>query len=124
MERNTKQRAAIQKAFEDTSRPLGPQEVLDAARTHAPGIGIATVYRAIKGMVDEGALVRVELPGEPTRYEIAGRGHHHHFRCNTCDRVFEVEGCPSDLSRLVPRGFEIQGHDVLLYGRCESCVRG
>jgi Fur family transcriptional regulator, ferric uptake regulator len=122
MERKTRQRAAIRMAFDETTRPLGPQEVLDAARPHVPGLGIATVYRALKGMVEEGVLVRVELPGETPRYEPAGRAHHHHFRCNSCDRVFEVEGCPKDLAKLVPKGFEVEGHDVLLYGRCVSCL--
>lgn len=124
MERNTRQRAAIRRAFDDARRPLGPQEVLDLAQPYAPGLGIATVYRALKSMVEEGQLAPVELPGEPARYESAGRGHHHHFRCNSCDRVYEVEGCPGDLSPLAPPGFQLQGHDVLLYGRCAYCAAG
>ena len=43
MDRNTRQRQAIRQVFEDADRPLGPQEVLRASQTYAPGIGIATV---------------------------------------------------------------------------------
>ena len=82
MERNTVQRRAIHKVLEQTGRPMGPPEIYEAAREHAPGLGIATVYRTIKRLLDDGFLSQVELPGEAPRYEMAGKGHHHHFRCS------------------------------------------
>lgn len=122
MERNTKQRDAIREVFERTARPLGPTEVLEAGRSQVAGLGIATVYRTINSLVESGWLVPVELPGEPPRYERAGGAHHHHFRCRLCDRVFEIEGCPGDLSDLTPRGFVLEAHEVVLYGQCASCA--
>jgi Fur family ferric uptake transcriptional regulator len=123
MERNTRQRDAIRQVFEENDRPLGPQEVLDAAQEYRPGLGIATVYRTPKALTEEGWLTPVELPGEPQRYEIAGKGHHHHFRCRGCDRVFEIDGCLTNLKQLVPRGFRIDRHEVVLYGTCRTCVK-
>jgi Fur family ferric uptake transcriptional regulator len=123
MERNTRQRNAIRQVFAENDRPLGPQEVLDAAQVHLPGLGIATVYRTLKAMTEEGWLAPVELPGEPQRYEVAGKGHHHHFRCRDCDRVFEIDGCLTNLKKLVPRGFRIDRHEVVLYGTCKTCVK-
>ena len=121
MDRKTRQRQVIRQVFEETDRPLGPQEILTAAHAYAPGIGIATVYRTLKGLVAEGWLVLVELPGEPPRYEIAGKKHHHHFRCRSCDRVYEIGGCSTNLKRLTPRGFRLEGHEIILYGRCNAC---
>jgi Fur family ferric uptake transcriptional regulator len=86
-------------------------------------MGIATVYRTLKALVGNGELVPVGLPGEPPRYELVGKAHHHHFRCGACDRVFELTGCVTDLRRLAPRGFRVEGHEVLLYGLCGTCVR-
>lgn len=122
MDRNTRQRQAIRQVFEETDRPLGPQEVLQAAQAHTPGLGIATVYRTLKALLAESWLVSVELPGEPQRYEIAGKGHHHHFRCHACDRVYEIEGCLTNLRGLAPRGFQLERHEVVLYGRCNTCA--
>lgn len=121
-QRRTQQRDAIRKAFEDASRPLGPREVLDIAQESVPGLGVATVYRTLKKLVEEGILRPVELPGAPNRYELAGLDHHHHFCCRACDRVFDVEGCPDRVSELVPSGFELEEHEVVLYGVCSSCV--
>jgi Fur family transcriptional regulator, ferric uptake regulator len=122
MDRNTRQRQAIRQIFEETDRPLGPQEVLQAAQAYIPGLGIATVYRTLKALLTEGWLVAVELPGEAQRYEIAGKDHHHHFRCRACDRVFEIEGCFTNLQRLAPRGFQLEKHEVVLYGMCDACA--
>lgn len=123
MERATRQRAAIAEALRRASRPVSPRELLDEARTEVPTLGPATVYRTLRAMVDDGAAVAVELPGEPPRYELAHLGHHHHFRCRACDRVFEVEGCPGDLATLAPAGFRVEAHEVVLFGRCAACAR-
>ncbi len=122
MDRNTRQRQAIRRIFEEADRPLSPQEVLPAAQSYVPGLGIATVYRNLKVLVADGWLESVALPGESPRYEVAGKRHHHHFRCRTCDRVFEIDGCSTNLVvQLTPRGFRLEGHDVVLYGLCMAC---
>jgi Fur family transcriptional regulator, ferric uptake regulator len=122
MERDTQQRRAIRAAFRTAGRPLSPQEVLEAAQTDVPRLGIATVYRNVKALVDEGWLAPVELPGEPPRYEIAGKEHHHHFMCRHCDRVYELDGCSGNLRAGVPRGFRVEGHEVVVYGLCRACA--
>jgi Fur family transcriptional regulator, ferric uptake regulator len=121
MERNTRQRTAIREAIAQAGRPLLPQEVLEAAQEGAPSLSIATVYRNLRTLVDEGELRLVVLPGENARYEPAGGGHHHHFQCLQCQRVFEVEACPGNLASLAPPGFTVEDHDLTLYGRCREC---
>ena len=121
MERKTRQRAAIREAIARSGRPLLPQEVLEAAQGAVPGLSLATVYRNLRSLVDEGELRSVLLPGENPRYEVAHAHHHHHFQCRQCQRVFEVEACPGDLSELAPPGFTLEDHDLTLYGRCAEC---
>ena len=120
--RNTRQRQSIKEAFEVANRPLSADEVLAAAQSTVSGLGMATVYRAIKTGVEDGWLVAVELPGAPPRYEIAGKEHHHHFHCNTCGKVFELHGCVENLNKMLPKGFRVTGHEVLLYGSCSECT--
>ncbi|HEY5960563.1 MAG TPA: transcriptional repressor [Polyangiaceae bacterium] len=122
MPRHTMQRQAIQAVFDASDRPMGPSEVHLAAQRTAPALGMATVYRAIKDLLEDNWLVSVELPGEPPRYERAGKHHHHHFHCSNCDRVFEAKGCNLSLQRLVPQGFTLTAHELVLYGLCAGCV--
>ncbi len=125
MERDTRQRQAIRDCFEREHRPLSPQEVLHLTQRALPKLGLATVYRTLKSLVNDGQLMVVEVPGEPHRYELAGLGHHHHFHCRSCNRVFDVPGCglQEKLTKL-PTGFEVEDHEVWLTGLCNACKTG
>jgi Fur family transcriptional regulator, ferric uptake regulator len=87
-----------------------------------PGLGIATVYRNLKSLQQDGSVVAVELPGQPPRWELAPEKQHHHFLCNTCDKLYEINGCPSDLKQLLPKGYTLEEHDILLRGLCNDCA--
>jgi Fur family ferric uptake transcriptional regulator len=121
MKRQTRQREAVQHTLGEARSPLSTGELLTATRRAVRGIGIATVYRHLQTMVRQGEAVRVKLPGEPVRYESAGKAHHHHFVCDICEHVFEAPGCGSDFRGMTPRGFTLDRHEVILYGRCAAC---
>jgi Fur family transcriptional regulator, ferric uptake regulator len=121
--RSTRQKAAIRSAFERAARPLSPQEALEIARVDVGGLGIATVYRNIKALLADGWLCSVELPGAMPAYELAGKRHHHHFRCDKCGGVFELNGCVPNINKLAVSGFRVRSHDIVLYGLCRTCRR-
>ena len=121
MERSTRQRSAIRAAIDLSERPLSPQEVLDAAQADVVGLGLATVYRNLKLLLEAGEIASVTLPGDSPRYESARHAHHHHFQCTQCQRVFDVHQCPGNLSQLAPKGFTVEHHELTLYGRCNEC---
>ena len=120
-ERQTRQRQAIRDAIADAGAPLSPKEILEHAQTRITGLGMATVYRTLKLLVEAGVIVPVEIPGDSPRFELTGKGHHHHFFCRGCERVFEVDGCPGDFSQFVPPGFALDGHELVLFGTCAAC---
>lgn len=119
--RNTRQKEAIRAAFTGADRPLSPEETLSYAQQQVDGISIATVYRNIVTLVDDKWLAPVEIPGESTRYEVAGKEHHHHFHCNECGKVFEMHGCDVPVKPKLPRGFRVTGHEFFVYGVCAEC---
>ncbi|MFM9994873.1 MAG: transcriptional repressor [Phycisphaerales bacterium] len=123
MERNTRQRDAVRNAMRKGARPMNPAEVLAAARRSVRTLSLATVYRTLRSMVESGEAAAVALPGEPARYELkhAAERHHHHFRCERCDRVFDIEGCTPGIAALLPRGFRMTGHDITIFGVCAGC---
>lgn len=122
IERTTRQKRAIRSAFESEGRPLSTNEAFEAAQSVIDGLGIATVYRSIRSLLDDGWLTPIDVPGKGILYELAGKEHHHHFSCTTCHRVFELDGCEADVVVPLPRGFHAIGHDVTIFGRCASCT--
>ena len=123
MERNTRQRSAIRDALQAAARPLLPQEIMELAQGGAPGVSLATVYRNLKSLVEEGDARLVNLPGESARFERAHVHHHYHFQCRACQTVFDIHECPGELSQLAPKGFVVQDHDLTLYGFCAACAQ-
>lgn len=88
-------------------------------------MGIATVYRAVSLLNESGQVKAVILADGQTRYEAAHLGHHHHFRCRRCCRVFDLDVCPVALAEpaTLPGGFRVDGHELTLYGKCPGCNR-
>lgn len=121
VERTTPQREAIRALFTDKSDPLSPQEILELASDRVPKLSLATVYRTIRALEELGEIAPVDLPGEPSRYELAGKGHHHHFRCDACGRAFDVDKCPGNIAQMAPKGFALHRHEITLYGLCADC---
>ena len=119
--RQTKQKQAIRDSFTVADRPLSPDEVLALAKKHVAGMSIATVYRNIGSLVEDGWLTPVALPGTSSRYEVAGKKHHHHFQCQDCEKVFELSGCDFAVKPQLPKGFRMTGHELVLYGVCADC---
>ena len=124
MKRQTAQRRAILQVLEEAPGPLTPQEVLERAGRVQEGLGLATVYRNLGALEAHGEVVPVHLPNDSTRYERAGRGHHHHFRCESCEGVFELSAkCPVAVleGATLPGGFRVRDHELTLYGLCPDC---
>lgn len=122
MIRDTHQRAAIRKVLLNAGRPLSVEEVFSMAHRKV-SLGIATVYRNLKSLQEEGWIIAVDLPGQSPRWEIAPESHHHHFLCNTCGKLYEIYACPENLQSLLPEGYTLEEHNVLLRGQCDGCAR-
>ena len=121
MKRKTSQRSAIQEVFEEIDRPLKISEILRAGREKVSTLNQATVYRNLKLLVQKGWLIKIRTPGLGALYERAGKEHHHHFRCRSCDRLFEISGCSLNENLATPSGFVTEGHELYLYGICPAC---
>ena len=123
-QRTTKQLKAIQEVMESAGRPLSIDEIQADASSKVETLGQRTVYRAVRRLEDDGFIARVKDPGGGERYELASIAakHHHHFHCKSCDRFYDIEGCPGGLNKLLPEGFVLQHHELMLSGLCSECA--
>jgi len=120
--RTTRQKEAIKAVLKEQDRPLLPEEIHQFALKLVPTVGIATVYRSIKTLIEDGQVCCVEIPGQSPRYEGTEKGHHHHFHCRECQQVFDLQKCVEGLRKLVPSGFQVTDHEIILYGLCNKCA--
>ena len=123
--RVTAPRRAIARAADGLRRAFTVEDLIAEVRATNPGIGTATVYRAVAAMEANGALARVGMRDDSTLYvRCAIEGHHHHLVCTGCGAVTHAR-CP--LGDDTPRhagadGFTVTGHELTLYGVCSRCA--
>jgi len=89
------------------------------------GVGRATIYRAIEQLEELGLVRKLDLGGSALGYEkLEPSGHHHHhIVCENCGKVesFEDEALEKAIHRIERKGFNLESHEVTLYGHCASC---
>lgn len=98
------------------------EEIHRLARRVIPTLGVSTVYRSIRRMVNEQQLVGVDFPGQPPRYELPTRDMHSHFICSKCQSVFDLPDTPSLPPVPVPEGFQFGGYELVVFGICAQCA--
>ena len=105
---------------------LGEQGYRSTSPRKAVAQAIAgTIYRALKLLVDSGALCRVLLEDGNLHYQLSHQGHHHHLLCVECGSSQDLLGCDiEDLLHQVSAAhrFQLSGHWLEVYGRCYDCL--
>ncbi len=97
------------------------------ARARHPGIGRATIFRALDLFTALGLVERLELPTGEHAYVRCEQSHHHHVVCSRCGRNAEVEDCGmTAVAEEVARrtGYRIETHRLELFGLCPACASG
>ena len=117
----TRQKKAVWQVLQEAERPLTALEISDLAAQSVQGIGLATIYRTLKQLQDDGQIRCIEVPGAAPHYEKSALGHHHFFLCEHCRHLFQLEGCLRGLSNLLPAGYQMRRHEIVLYGSCPNC---
>lgn len=118
--RATQQKAAIAEAIQASDRALTAQELHE----RLDNVGLATVYRNLARLADEGAIDSIRRPSGEIAYRACAHGHHHHLICRDCGTVVELHDCSLDewSSRIGQQfGFSSVEHQAELQGTCAKC---
>ena len=66
------------------------QQVFDALRDGDVSVGLATVYRNLQAMADDGELDAIRTPEGEMTYRRCSPTHHHHLVCRRCGGTEEI----------------------------------
>jgi Fur family peroxide stress response transcriptional regulator len=98
-------------------------EVYEAVRRERPRIGLATVYRVLHQLVEQGRIK--ELGRDEARYD-ANIERHDHAICTECGRLLDISldgWISNEALQAAARssGIALDTHEIRIYGRCASC---
>jgi len=123
--RRSRQRDLVLEVVRSTFEHPTAEWIYRAARKRLPRVGLGTVYRNLRTLVDEGLIREVRSADEAVRFD-GNTGEHYHIRCVCCGRVSDL---PVSVDRLVEEqaqkatNYAIIGHAVEVQGVCPGCQR-
>jgi len=123
--RSSRQRDVVLETVRSTFEHPTAEWIFRMTRKRLPRVGLGTVYRNLKALVDEGLIREVRSADEAVRYD-GNTGEHYHIRCVSCDRVSDL---PVSVDRTIEQraryatNYAIMGHEVEVRGVCPGCQR-
>lgn len=125
MSRNTKQREVILAVVQDMHSHPTVDEVYAAVRQKLPHVSLATVYRNLELLAEQGLLRKIDFGGSQMRFD--NTVHEHlHIRCVQCGRVDDIAIEPGgEVEYHIEHsgGYRVLGHHLEFFGICPVCVR-
>jgi Fur family transcriptional regulator, ferric uptake regulator len=122
--KSSRQRTAVSSFLEGEQTFRSAQEIYARLRDQGNSIGLATVYRALQGMVEDGEIDVLRTDDGEAVYRRCGTHHHHHLVCRVCGRTVEVEDKPVErwaAKVAAQHGFTDVEHQVEVFGVCRDC---
>lgn len=122
----TRRQQAILDLLQQRSQPMSAQEIFMELRQDQKRVGLATVYRSLETLRNQGHLQVVDLGESQTYYQILPSDGHtqHHLICTQCRRVIPLPECPvHELEEALSHqhDFIIDYHVLEFYGICAKC---
>ena len=122
--RRTRQLEQVFKALQgDHSHPPA-HDIYRRVHQKLPRISLATVYRNLHSLVEEGKIRTILLDEQGTRFD-PETSQHDHFVCERCGRVVDLflgRARRVDLSPLAKQGYVVTTHDLTVHGMCRVCA--
>ncbi|GAA2724917.1 Fur family transcriptional regulator [Cellulomonas aerilata] len=126
VQRSTRQRAAIESLLADVDDFRSAQQLHELLGARGERTGLATVYRTLQSLTDEGEVDALRTTsGELVYRRCEQRSHHHHLVCRVCGRTVEVEGPGVEAWATAvgaEHGFADIEHTLELVGTCSACA--
>ncbi len=122
----TSQRESILSTLYENTQHFTPENLYMLVKKNYPNIsiGIATVYRTLSLLEENGLVSSISLGTQGKKFEMANKPHHDHIICQECGKIVEFENEKiEELQKQIAteNGFTLTDHLMQLYGICLEC---
>lgn len=124
-QRKTRQLEAVLSAVRGMTDFQSAADIFTKLQLNGTPVGLATVYRNLAALAEDGVLDTVKSADGTTLYrECESSEHHHHLVCRSCGKTeeFHLKGLEETLNEMGRKmGFSALRHTVELTGLCSKC---
>ena len=120
----SKQREALLRILRGVTTHPTADRLYEEIRKEFPKISLATVYRNLNQLVENGEIIRLECNGEAEHYD-GNPKKHYHFICRKCSAIIDVSiSDASKINNLVIEKdmLKVEDHELFFYGLCQNCM--
>ena len=122
--RITPQREMIIQAMAHQGSHMTAEEIFAEVRTRTRAVNLATMYRTLDMLVDQGLTTRVDLGEGKICYAAAGHGAHIHLVCRSCGQILDAD--PQLLTPIIDQmqsehNFSPDLNHISIFGLCSHC---
>ncbi len=121
--RCTPQRYAVLQYLSSKRVHATADEIFQAVNQVDPRSSRATVYNSLHALIEAGLVREMPLEGNAARFD-ANIEHHHHFVCERCGNVEDVEwsAVPGVEWRSALSGRKVRDYEIVFRGACSACL--
>lgn len=126
-ERLTPQRLLVLEALQSDRGHQTAEAIYERVRAAYPYINIATVYRSLTWLKDQGLIAETDLGQGQTEYESLGEQRHHHLICLHCGRQQEfAHELVAPLAAALRQRYQFAPRldHLAVFGLCHGCQEG
>ncbi len=121
-DRHSHSRDVIYATIASTKSHPDAEWIYEQSRKSAPSLGIATVYRNLRKLSDEGKIVAIETTNGTVHYD-ACVSEHAHFICEDCGAILDITFPEVPFKEAEKEGYKVKRGKVVLYGTCPKCKK-
>lgn len=120
--RSTKQRDTVYEYLYKLGHASADQ-VYQAINLDQPGFSLATVYRNLNVLADEGRINRIQQGAQSNYFDVTIDSHYH-FICTECHKIEDIhldymEHLNDDIKS--KHNVDITNHQIVFHGVCSEC---
>ena len=122
--RTTRQLEQVFAALQGDHTHPSAHQIYQRVHRKLPRISLATVYRNLHSLVEEGKIHTLLLDEQGARFD-PETSRHDHFVCERCGRVVDLflrRARHLDLSSLGKQGYVVTTHSLTIRGICQVCA--
>lgn len=121
----TPQRLAVYKYLMSTNDHPSAEIIYKALQPEYPTMSLATVYKALKTLVEVNLVQEINVGEGNFRYD-ANSEEHAHIQCINCSKVTDLENVSfSYLNKTAEENseYKILSNKIFFYGLCKDCKK-
>ncbi len=122
MRKQSHQRDLVLKVMKSSCNHPTASNVYDMVRETEPTVSLATVYRNLALLRDEGHIISFKTDDGVEHFD--GRTENHqHFRCSACGTIYDAFITVPAIEKEMEAdlGCTVEGYALLFYGKCKNC---